>query len=166
MVHRSTLIKWVLCTPVLRGLLIGNLYSPLLNPDCTLTCGLISSAKKPALRVEYIHMGLLLGYVVDIVIAAVIAHPDLDNETKSAVLRALNKVIWIQNDCRFPFPAFNGIAVNGVAVFARHYVVDLDTPNSVVVPKKGLLEGWIGQIVTGVAVAVGVLGVQTILGRG
>jgi len=63
---------------------------------------LIYSAKKPGLRVEYIHMGLLLGYVVDLVIAAVIGHPDLDNETKSAVLRALNKVIWIQNDCRFP----------------------------------------------------------------
>lgn len=108
--------------------------------------GFAHRAKKPGLRVEYIHMGLLLGYVVDLVIGAVTAHPDLDNETKSAVLRALNKVIWIQND-----------------LFARHYVVDLDTPNSVVVPKQGLLEGWVGQVVVGVVVAVGVLGVQIIL---
>ncbi|KAG0633531.1 Protoglobin-domain-containing protein [Tuber brumale] len=108
--------------------------------------GFAHRAKKPGLRVEYIHMGLLLGYVVDLVIAAVLAHPDLDNETKSAVLRALNKVIWIQND-----------------LFARHYVVDLDTPNSVAVPKNGLLHGWVGQIVTGFVVAVGVFGVQTIL---
>ena len=44
--------------------------------------------------------------------------------------------------------------------------MDLDTPNSVIVPKEGLLEGWVGQIVTGVVVAVGVLGIQTILRRG
>lgn len=108
-------------------------------------------------------MGLLLGYVVDLVIGAVTAHPDLDNETKSAVLRALNKVIWIQNDCQFPLSVLSGIAANEAVVFARHYVVDLDTPNSVVVPKKGLSEGWVGQIAAGAVVAVGVLGVQIIL---
>jgi hypothetical protein len=108
--------------------------------------GFAHRAKKPALRVEYIHMGLLLGYVVDLVIAAVLAHPDLDNETRSAVLRALNKVIWIQND-----------------LFARHYVVDQDTGNSVAVPNKGLWKGWTNHIMTGAVVAVGILGVQTIL---
>ena len=54
--------------------------------------------KKPGLRVEYIHIGILLGYVMDALLGAVIAHPELDTETKSAVLRAFNKVIWIQND--------------------------------------------------------------------
>ncbi|PWW77831.1 hypothetical protein C7212DRAFT_313172 [Tuber magnatum] len=109
--------------------------------------GFAHRAKKPGLRVEYIHVGLLLGYVVDLVIAAVLAHPDLDNETRSAVLRALNKVIWIQND-----------------LFARHYVVDLETTNPVAVPRTGFLEGWTGPIMAGavVAVAVGVLGVQAI----
>lgn len=67
-------------------------------------------AKKPGLRVELIHMSLLLGYVVDILLDAVVNHPDLDSETKAGVLRAFNKVIWIQND-----------------LFARHYVVDEDT---------------------------------------
>ncbi|RPA90156.1 hypothetical protein L873DRAFT_476914 [Choiromyces venosus 120613-1] len=110
--------------------------------------GFAHRAKKPGLRVEYIHMGLLLGYVVDVVIGAVLAHPDLDNETKSAVLRALNKVIWIQND-----------------LFARHYVVDLETPSTVALPKKCLLDGWVGQVVTGVIVAAGVLGVQTMFRR-
>lgn len=108
-------------------------------------------------------MALLLSYVVDLVIGAVTAHPDLDNETKSAVLRALNKVIWIQNDCQFPHPVLSGVAANEVVVFARHYVVDLDTPNLVVVPRKGLLEGSVGQIVIGVVVAIGVLGIQIIL---
>lgn len=67
-------------------------------------------AKKPGLRVELIHMSALLGYVVDIVLETVVKHPDLDNETKAGVLRALNKVIWIQND-----------------LFQRHFAVDEDT---------------------------------------
>jgi len=89
-------------------------------------------------------MGPLLSYVVGIEIAVVIAHPDLDNDTKSAILRALNKLIWIQNDCQFPFLALNGIAANKVVVSARYYVADLDAPISVVVPNKGLLEGGVG----------------------
>ena len=52
---------------------------------------------KSPLRVEYIHMGLLLGYVVEIIVPAVMAL-DVDDNTKGAVIRALNKVVWIQND--------------------------------------------------------------------
>ena len=43
--------------------------------------------------------------------------------------------------------------------------MDLDTPISVVIQKKELLDGWVGQIVTGAVVAVGVLGIQEILWR-
>lgn len=66
--------------------------------------------KRPELRVEYIHMSALLGYVVDIVIGAVMGmnEDQADAATKTKVLRALNKVIWIQND-----------------LFARHYVKTL-----------------------------------------
>jgi len=49
-------------------------------------------AKRPALRVEYTHCAILLGYVEDILVNAVMGHPDLDNDTKTAVLRAVNKV--------------------------------------------------------------------------
>lgn len=63
--------------------------------------------KKPELRVEYIHMGVLLGYVMDIVIGAVMELDVIDNEMKSRVIRAFNKVVWIQND-----------------LFARHYLAD------------------------------------------
>jgi hypothetical protein len=62
-------------------------------------------AKKPELRVEYIHMAALLGHVVDIVVGAVVEMSEIDNVMKSRVIRALNKVIWIQND-----------------LFARHYI--------------------------------------------
>ncbi|PPQ68286.1 hypothetical protein CVT24_005102 [Panaeolus cyanescens] len=71
------------------------------------TPGFLHRAKKPALRVEYIHCAILLGYVEDILVDAVLNHPDLDLATKTAVIRAANKIIWIQND-----------------LFARHYVKD------------------------------------------
>jgi len=54
--------------------------------------------KRPELRVEYIHMGALLGYVVDIVVGAVMSMDVIDNDMKCKVIRALNKVVWIQND--------------------------------------------------------------------
>ncbi|KAG7441124.1 uncharacterized protein BT62DRAFT_551174 [Guyanagaster necrorhizus] len=69
--------------------------------------GFAHRKKKPALRVEYIHCGLLLGLVEDMLVDAVILHPDIDLKTKHAVCRAVNKLIWIQND-----------------LFARHYVED------------------------------------------
>jgi hypothetical protein len=83
--------------------------------------------KRPDLRVEYIHMGALLGYVVDIVVGAVMEMSEIDNGKKSRVIRALNKVVWIQND-----------------LFARHYIgkvgVEMMTPPSeeeVIEEKKG-----------------------------
>ncbi|KAF9560033.1 hypothetical protein CPC08DRAFT_708373 [Agrocybe pediades] len=73
--------------------------------------GFAHRVTKPALRVEYIHCAILLGYVEDILVNTVINHPDLDLNTKSAVARAANKLLWIQND-----------------LFARHYINE--TPSS------------------------------------
>ncbi|KAK0203401.1 Protoglobin-domain-containing protein [Desarmillaria ectypa] len=69
--------------------------------------GFAHRKKKPALRVEYIHCALLLGLVEDMLVDAVILHPDIDLKTKHAVCRAVNKLLWIQND-----------------LFARHYLED------------------------------------------
>jgi len=68
--------------------------------------------KRPDLRVEYIHMGLLLGYVVDIVVGAVIDMDEIDVQMKGRVIRALNKVVWIQNDLfvRHYLPGEEGVA--------------------------------------------------------
>ena len=66
--------------------------------------------KRPELRVEYIHMGLLLGYVEDVVVKSVLATDGVDADTKGKVASAFNKLLWIQND-----------------LFARHYVVDKDS---------------------------------------
>ncbi|KAG9246513.1 Protoglobin-domain-containing protein [Calycina marina] len=75
--------------------------------------------KKPELRVEFIHMGALLGYVIDLVIGAVMEMDALDLQTKSRVLRAFNKVLWIQND-----------------LFARHYLKDSEDGEGVTLPSE------------------------------
>jgi len=59
--------------------------------------GFAHRKSRPELRVEYVHMAALLGYVVDIVVGAVL-EMDIDLGTKGKVIRALNKVVWIQND--------------------------------------------------------------------
>lgn len=64
----------------------------------------------PALRVEYMHLGLLLGFVEEVIVGLVLDMNDIDSRTKRDVILAWNKILWIQND-----------------LFARHYVVDKDT---------------------------------------
>ena len=72
--------------------------------------GVQRGGKRPELRVEYMQLGLLLGYVEDIVTEAVMAIDDLDVNAKGDVVRAWNKVLWVQND-----------------LFARRYVIDRAT---------------------------------------
>jgi len=62
---------------------------------------------RPELRVDYIHMGLLLSYVSDMVLNAVMKMDDVDFDKRLAVVRAFNKMLWIQND-----------------LFARHYMAE------------------------------------------
>jgi len=73
-----------------------------------LDSGLKHRKNKPRLFVEYRDVNLLLGWVENAVTDIVMAVEALDLQTKRAVLKALNKYWWIQND-----------------LFARHYVVDL-----------------------------------------
>ncbi|KAF9530571.1 Protoglobin-domain-containing protein [Crepidotus variabilis] len=54
--------------------------------------------RKNPLHIDYIHINGLLAYVNDIVVGAVLEHGELDLPTKTAVVRALGKVLWIQND--------------------------------------------------------------------
>ena len=64
----------------------------------------------PALRVEYMQLSLLLGFVQDVIVGLVLEMEEIDARTKKEVILAWNKLLWIQND-----------------LFARHYVVDEDT---------------------------------------
>ncbi|PKY04287.1 hypothetical protein P168DRAFT_297184 [Aspergillus campestris IBT 28561] len=55
-------------------------------------------ARMHPLNIEYIHIGALLGFITDIFIEAIMSHPQLSLPRKVALVRAFNKVIWIQND--------------------------------------------------------------------
>jgi len=72
--------------------------------------GLKTRKDKPPLWVEYRDINLLLGWVENAVTDIVMGVEALDLDTKVAVLKALNKYWWIQND-----------------LFSRHYVVDRTT---------------------------------------
>ncbi|KAJ5818441.1 hypothetical protein N7474_004032 [Penicillium riverlandense] len=50
------------------------------------------------LSVEYIHIGACIGYIQDVMIEAIMSLPQLSLRRKIALLRALTKVLWIQND--------------------------------------------------------------------
>lgn len=50
------------------------------------------------LNIEYIHMGACLGYIQDLFTEALLSHPTLTISRKTAMIRAISKIIWIQND--------------------------------------------------------------------
>ncbi|KAK0730271.1 Protoglobin-domain-containing protein [Lasiosphaeris hirsuta] len=50
------------------------------------------------LHIEYIHIGAGLAVIQDILNEAILSHPRLQLPRKIAITKALNKVIWIQND--------------------------------------------------------------------
>ncbi|EOA92117.1 uncharacterized protein SETTUDRAFT_86139 [Exserohilum turcica Et28A] len=58
----------------------------------------VGQGRAHALHVEYVHIGVTLSFVQDILTEAVLSHPRLHMERKIALVKALCKVIWIQND--------------------------------------------------------------------
>lgn len=50
------------------------------------------------LHIEYVHIGAALAVIQDILNEAILSHPRLPLPRKIAITKALNKVIWIQND--------------------------------------------------------------------
>ncbi|KAK3330771.1 Protoglobin-domain-containing protein [Apodospora peruviana] len=59
------------------------------------------------LHIEYIHIGAGLAVIQDVLTEAILSHPRLHMSRKISIVKALGKVIWIQND-----------------LFARWYVHD------------------------------------------
>jgi len=54
--------------------------------------------RKHPLHIEYIHIGVCLGFIQDVVFEAILSHPRLKLEQKTTIIKALGKVLWIQND--------------------------------------------------------------------
>lgn len=50
------------------------------------------------LHVEYVHLGACLSFIQDVMTEAILSHPRLHMQRKIALVKALGKVIWIQND--------------------------------------------------------------------
>ncbi|KAF7945564.1 hypothetical protein EAE96_010331 [Botrytis aclada] len=88
----------------------------------------VGRGRKHPLHVEYVHIGVCLGFVQDIIFEAVLSHPKLRMERKIAIVKAIGKVLWIQND-----------------LFAKWYVRDGDEfageMEEVMVEREGWLKG-------------------------
>ena len=78
------------------------------------------------LHVEYIHIGATLAFVQDVLVEAILEHPRLAMQRKIALVKALGKVVWIQND-----------------LFAKWYVRDGDEYDEERVVPEVEAEGWL-----------------------
>ncbi|KAF2491140.1 hypothetical protein BU16DRAFT_530699 [Lophium mytilinum] len=80
------------------------------------------------LHIEYVHIGVTLSFIQDVLTEALLSHPRLQMSRKIALVKALGKVIWIQND-----------------LFAKWYVRDgdefADDMHAPEVEKEGYLHG-------------------------
>ncbi|KAM3077531.1 hypothetical protein ACMFMG_006869 [Clarireedia jacksonii] len=58
----------------------------------------VGRGRQHPLHIEYIHIGVCLGFIQDIIFEAILSHPKLEMGVKIAVVKAVGKVLWIQND--------------------------------------------------------------------
>jgi hypothetical protein len=58
----------------------------------------VGQGRAHPLHVEYVHIGVTLSFVQDVLTEAILSHPRLKMDKKIALVKALSKVIWIQND--------------------------------------------------------------------
>lgn len=58
----------------------------------------VGLGRRNPLHVDYIFLGACLGYIQDSMTEAILSHPKLELTRKIAIVKAVGKVIWIQND--------------------------------------------------------------------
>lgn len=58
----------------------------------------VGQGRAHPLHVEYVHIGVTLSFVQDILTEAILSHPRMKMDRKIGLVKALSKVIWIQND--------------------------------------------------------------------
>ncbi|KAH7389722.1 Protoglobin-domain-containing protein [Phaeosphaeria sp. MPI-PUGE-AT-0046c] len=86
----------------------------------------VGQGRTNALHVEYVHIGATLSFIQDVVTEAILSHPRMKMERKIALVKALSKVIWIQND-----------------LFAKWYVRDGEEFEDEVLVPEVEAEGWL-----------------------
>jgi hypothetical protein len=88
----------------------------------------VGRGREHPLHVEYVHIGACLSFIQDTLAEALLCHPRLRMDKKIALVKALGKVIWIQND-----------------LFAKWYVRDgdefADDMEAPEVEREGYLHG-------------------------
>lgn len=58
----------------------------------------VGKGREHPLHVEYVHIGACLAFIQDTLTEALLSHPRIKMDKKVALVKALGKVIWIQND--------------------------------------------------------------------
>jgi hypothetical protein len=81
--------------------------------------------KHASLPIAYIHLSAALGHLQNLLNEAILNHPRLKSERKMALIKAIGKVMWIQND-----------------MFARWQIAD-DTGRAPATPKRVESEGYL-----------------------
>ncbi|KUI72423.1 hypothetical protein VM1G_07666 [Cytospora mali] len=88
----------------------------------------VGRGREHPLHVEYVHIGACLAFIQDTLTEALLSHPRIKMDRKIALVKALGKVIWIQND-----------------LFAKWYVRDgdefIDEMEQHEVEPEGYLDG-------------------------
>ncbi|KAJ5309670.1 uncharacterized protein N7443_002131 [Penicillium atrosanguineum] len=79
-----------------------------------------------SLNIEFIHINVCIAYIQDIFIEALMSHPQLSLRRKIALVRAINKIIMIQND-----------------LFARHRIRDGEEYADEMSEYSFSTEGWV-----------------------
>jgi hypothetical protein len=79
-----------------------------------------------SLNIEFIHINVCIAYIQDIFIEALMSHPQLSLRRKIALIRAINKIIMIQND-----------------LFARHRIRDGEEYADEMSEYSFSTEGWV-----------------------
>ncbi|KAI4737399.1 hypothetical protein E4T50_12106 [Aureobasidium sp. EXF-12298] len=58
----------------------------------------VGRGRQNPLHVDYVFLGACLGFIQDSLFEAILSHPRLEMHRKIAIVKALGKVSWIQND--------------------------------------------------------------------
>ncbi|PWI69950.1 hypothetical protein PCL_00094 [Purpureocillium lilacinum] len=74
----------------------------------------VGLGRRHPLHIEYVHLGACLGFIQDIMTEAILSHPRMHLSRKTALVKALNKVIWIQNDLMAKWHVRDGVEFEAV----------------------------------------------------
>jgi hypothetical protein len=58
----------------------------------------VGRGREHPLHVEYMHIGACLAFIHDTMTEALLSHPRLRMDKKIALVKAIGKVLWVQND--------------------------------------------------------------------